>query len=331
MIPIYEKLQEHYPEADYYFSSATKTGHQEAKRSLPKGRGYFFLPVDLSWVMRRFVRHLRPNLLILSESDFWLNLMQEVKSQKGKVVLLNGKISEKSTRRFATVPSKRLFDQIDLYLIQNSTYASRFQSLGIPNERITITGNLKLAIEPKTLTPEEKASFRSQFGFNADDPVITVASTHDGEEELIISRIPNTYKILLAARHPERFPSLKTRYQVDPRVIVVDKMGILSSCFQVSELAIVGGSFIPGVGGHNIFEPIQAGIPVLFGPFMETQPDLVEMVLNGKAGIQTQAETLDQAIHDAHALKENAQTLSKEGSEVLEKTVKALDLNHLLG
>lgn len=330
MIPIFKKLKKQYPEADYYFSSTTKTGHQEAKRSLPQGSGYFFLPVDLLWIMRRLVGLLRPNLLILSESDFWLNMLKEVKKQKGKILLLNGKISKKSYRRFSIIQSKNLFNQINHFLVQNATYAARFQSLGVPKTQITITGNLKLATEFQRLNDQQKTTLRSNFGINANDPIITIASTHEGEENLILSKIPKFYKILLAARHPERFQKLKDRYFFDPRVIVIDQMGILLSCYQISEFSIIGGSFFPGIGGHNIFEPVKVGIPVIFGPFMDNQPDLVRTVLKGKAGIQTQVETLELAIKEVLSLKKNAQVLSKDGNNILKKTFKALDLNYLL-
>ena len=330
MIPIYRELKKRYPDAAFYFSSTTKTGHTEAKRSLPDADHYFFLPIDFSWTMRRLCSLLKPDLLVLSESEFWLNLMREVKKSGGKVVVLNGKISAKSAGRFAKLPSKSLFDQLDHLLVQNTIYANRFRALDIPEEKITVTGNLKLAIPPKPLTKEEKKALRARFGLSEKTRVITVGSTHEHEEQLLVPHIPPEYQILLVARHPERFASLKTRYFAHPQVIVVDEMGILPSCFQISELAILGGSFIPGIGGHNIFEPVQAKIPVIFGPFMENQPDLVEMILTKEAGIQTSAETLEQAIERAPALAQNAQKLAEKGSQVLEMTVKTLEVNHLL-
>lgn len=333
MIPIYEHLKNEYPDAAIHLSSTTKTGHEEAKRSLPGAANYFFLPLDYSWTMRAFCERLKPDLLLLAESDFWYHLMRSVKERGGKVILLNGKISEKSAGRYAKFPSKRLFDQIDQLLVQNTTYAKRFQSLHIPEEKIAITGNLKLSIAPKLLSEEEKIAAQKALGLTHEDRVLTLASTHEHEEELILPHIPKKYKVLVAARHPERFARLKTRYLGHPHIIIVEKMGILPTCFQISELAIIGGSFIPGVGGHNIYEPIQSGIPVIFGPFMEAQSDLVELILSENAGVQTPAEMLEIAIEKAHGLREHAQKLAQKGSEALEKSVHALkrvELNQLL-
>jgi len=330
MIPVYQELKKRFPSAAFYFSSTTKTGHAEAQRSLPKADHYFFLPIDFSWTMRRLCAVLKPDLLVLSESEFWLNLMREVKKSGGKIVVLNGKISEKSAGRFAKLPSKAIFDQLDHFLVQNSTYAARFRALKIPEKKITVTGNLKLAIPPKMLSEKERKTLRKRFGLSEKARVLTIGSTHEHEEQLLIPHIPGEYQILLVPRHPERFNSLKTRYFAHPQVTVVDEMGILPSCFQISDLAILGGSFIPGIGGHNIFEPIQAKIPVIFGPFMENQPDLVEMILEANAGIQTSAETLKQAIERAPALVPNVQKLAKKGNQVLQKTFKTLEVNHLL-
>jgi 3-deoxy-D-manno-octulosonic-acid transferase len=82
------------------------------------------------------------------------------------------------------------------------------------------------------------------------------------------------------------------------RVLLIDTIGLLTTCFQLSECAIIGGSYLPGVGGHNIFEPIQAHIPVLFGPYMETQPDLTKLVVTAQAGIQSEAQELSNHLLD---------------------------------
>ncbi|NGX60115.1 MAG: 3-deoxy-D-manno-octulosonic acid transferase [Chlamydiae bacterium] len=327
MIPIYERLRTKYPTGAFFLSSTTKTGHNEAKRSLPNADGYFFLPLDLSWIMRRLVLRLKPDLLLLSESDFWLNLISEVKKQKGKVVLLNGKISARSSARFAKFPSfsKRIFAQIDRLCIQNTEYATRFQSLYIPPEKITITGNLKLSIPSQKLTPKEMQTWRDHFGLLPTDRVITIGSTHEGEEEILLPHIQDA-KVLLAPRRPERFAQVKKSLEKHPypNVQLVDQMGILHICYQLSDLAIVGGSFLPGTGGHNIFEPIQAGIPVLFGPHMETQKELVDLVLNAQAGIQTPHQDLAKAIPKALILAQNASDLAARGSQPLEATWEAL-------
>lgn len=330
MAPIYKKLRQNYPEVPIFLSTTTTTGQAEAKRSLPNADAYFLLPLDFSWIMHRLVKRLKPQLLILSESDFWLNQMRAVKKQGGKVILLNGKLSERSAKRFSHVPrfSQKLFGAMDLLCAQNTEYASRISSL-CPAAPITVTGNLKLSIPTKKLTPEEKETWRKKLGLTPNDKVITIGSTHENEEALILANLKTSAKILLVPRHPERFAKVKKFIQDlnNPQIIVVDQMGVLTTCYQLSELAIVGGSFQTGVGGHNIFEPIQANIPVIFGPYMETQKELVQLILGAKAGIQTPAENLTEALAQAQLLTQNVQKLAGEGEEVLDRTWKALELN----
>jgi len=330
MAPIYKRLRASYPKAAIYLSNSTTTGQTEAKKSMPGADGYFLLPLDFSWVMNKLAKIIKPNLLILSESDFWLNQILAVKNGGGKVILLNGKISEKSARQFSKFArfSKKLFGAFDHLCIQSPEYADRFHKI-IPEAPLTITGNLKLAIEPKKLSAEEKTALREKLGIDETDRVITIGSSHENEEQLILSNLPTSVKVLIVPRHPERFAKVKKLVQElqNPKWIVVDQMGVLTSCYQISEIAIVGGSFVPGIGGHNIYEPIQANIPVIFGPHMETQKELVDLILNAHAGIQTKAEKLAEALEQIASLRENAHKLAGKGEEVLNKSWKVLELN----
>jgi 3-deoxy-D-manno-octulosonic-acid transferase len=247
--------------------------------------------------------------LIVVESDFWYNLV----SFNKKVVLVNGKISETSQSRFKLFSffSKALFSQFDLFCLQSQRFASRFETLGVAPSKIVVTGNLKFDQPFPHLDIER---WRTDLGISPTDKVITLGSTHDPEEDQLISAIEPLFdqfqnlKILLVPRHPERFPAVaalldkkKIHYakfsdhlpkQGNERIILIDAMGILSACYQLSDIAIVGGSYVSHVGGHNIFEPAALGIPVLFGPHMETQRDLVDVVVHGGAGKQVPLDRL---------------------------------------
>ncbi len=232
-------------------------------------------------------------------------------------------MSDRSSVRFAKVPkfSERLFSKIDHLCLQGETHKSRFASLYVPKEKMTVTGNLKLSIPTVPPTKEQVSEYAKEFGIKPEDKVVTLASTHPGEEELILPHLKG-WKVLLAPRHLERLSSLK-KFQSE-NVVFVEKMGVLPICFALSKVAIIGGSFVPGIGGHNIFEPIQSEIPVLFGPFMETQQELVKLILEAKAGIQTPAEQLAEKILEALELIENAKALSKAGTVVADTTWDAI-------
>jgi len=346
VVPLVEQIRRHLPNASIVISTTTETGLAEAKRSMPELDHYFYLPLDFSWTMRRLTRRLKPDLLILVESDFWYNLV----SYNKKVVLVNGKISETSQSRFKRFPffTKALFSQLDLLCLQSQRFASRFENLGVAPSKIVVTGNLKFDQPAAHLDIER---WRSDLGIRPTDKIITLGSTHDPEEDQLISAILPLFdqfqhlKILLVPRHPERFPAVaalldkkKIHYakfsdhlpkQGNERIILIDAMGILSACYQLSDIAIVGGSYVTHVGGHNIFEPAALGIPVLFGPHMETQKDLVDAVIHGGAGkqvlLQNLASTLEEMLKTPPLqMKQAGLKLAEEVQGSTERTWKSI-------
>ncbi|MGH2638792.1 MAG: 3-deoxy-D-manno-octulosonic acid transferase [Rhabdochlamydiaceae bacterium] len=297
-IPLIKQLQDSYPTASIVISTITETGYVEAGRV--KVDHTFYLPLDFSWTIRKLMHRIKPDLLILVEGDFWFNLIDLAP----RIVLVNGKISEKSLARFKKVPffSKRLFGKIELFCLQSERFKDRFLKLGIDPKRLIVTGNLKF---DQQFLPIDKTKWQDTLGISSSDRVLTLGSTHDPEEELLLDALAPLLqkfpqlKILVVPRHPERFSQVATLLEKkgidynrfsDPvknkekRVILVDAMGVLSACYQLSEIAIVGGSFMTRLGGHNIFEPAALGVPVLFGPSMYSQKDLVELVTQAGAG-----------------------------------------------
>jgi 3-deoxy-D-manno-octulosonic-acid transferase len=332
--PLVEQIRKQMPNASLVVSTTTETGLSEAKRSMPDLDHYFYLPLDFSWTMKRLTRRIKPDLLILVESDFWYNLV----SYNKKVVLVNGKISETSQSRFKLFSffTKALFSQFDLFCLQSQRFASRFENLGVAPSKIVVTGNLKFDQPFPHLDIER---WRSDLGISKTDKVITLGSTHDPEEDQLISAIEplfdqfQTLKILLVPRHPERFAAVaalldkkKIHYakfsdhlpkQGNERIILIDAMGVLSACYQLSNIAIVGGSYVSHVGGHNIFEPAALGIPVLFGPHMETQKDLVDVVIHGGAGKQVSLSSLTSTLEQM--LKTPPLEMKKAGLKLAEE------------
>ncbi len=342
--PLVEKLRNH---ASIVISTTTETGLEEAKRSMPELDHYFYLPLDFSWTMRALVSRIKPDLLILVETDFWYNLV----SYNPKVALVNGKISETSLARFKLIPffTRRLFEQFDLLCVQSGQYARRFESLGIDPSKIIVTGNLKF---DQPFPHIDLAKWKKDLGITPQTQVITLGSTHETEEDNLLTALIPLFdrhphlKILVVPRHPERFRSVaelvakkKISYGIfsdhlpktgSEKVILIDAMGILSACYQLSDLAIVGGSFVSHVGGHNIFEPAALGVPVLFGPHMESQKDLVDTVLQAGAGKQVTLDELPSIINSflenpPQQMKEAGLKLAREVDGATERTFIALN------
>lgn len=314
--PLITELQKKYPDAFIVISTVSETGQEEAKRTIPHADGYFFLPLDFSWIIHKLMRKIKPDLLILVEGDFWFNLID----QAPHVALVNGRVSERSLSRFKMVPffSRPLFGKIELLCVQSSRFKERFTQLQVAPQKIVVTGNLKFD-QPLHLI--DKGKWQKDLGLLPTDRVITLGSTHAPEEEQLLDALSPLFqkypslKILIVPRHPERFNEVAAllekkgipfnRYttptQESRPVTLVDAMGVLNSCYQLSEVAIVGGSFITRLGGHNIFEPAALGVPVFFGPSMYSQKDLVELVTHAGAGRQVTLQSLPSVVDEVLA------------------------------
>lgn len=347
-------IKKEYHNAVIVVSSITETGHAEAKKSMSFADFHVYLPFDFRTVIDPIVQKVKPDLVVLCETDYWFNFLKACKRQNAKIAVVNGKLSERSMKRYLCWPTfaKRLFGYIDIFCVQNKQYAERYKKVGVPPEKISITGNLKFDDEYPKLSREELNNWKQQLGIAPTDLVLVVGSTHDPEESLIIDAMnrvwqdfPNV-KVMIVPRHPERFSLVSdflaekgvpfVRYgqiankKGNEKVIVMDTMGLLRKCYQLADIAIVAGSYTSRVGGHNIIEPCWFGIPVIFGPYMHTQAELVALVEEYSAGLQVPvdnlAETLLIYFQDAekrHQLGKNGEKLV---SEMRGATVRTWDL-----
>lgn len=295
-------------------SSTTKTGFEEAQKNISFADHFLFLPLDFSWTMKRLMNFFNPSTLILTESDFWYNFLCQAKKKGAKTILVNGKISEKSFKRFKNFSffSKKLFSLIDEFCLQSLEYKSKFLRLKIGENRIHVTGNLKLELKQKEVSKEEIEKWKKTFKISENQKVISIASTHDPEEEQLLRKLDYKYKYLLIPRHPERFQKVKeilrrnnisfglysqvSELTGSESVILIDTMGFLNICYSISDLAIVGGSFTPKIGGHNILESIFAKTFVLFGPFMYSQEEIKKIALNYNCAQEVSLENIKETI-----------------------------------
>ena len=306
--PFIERIKKDFPAAKIFFSSTTETGQKEAREKIKAIDHLFFLPLDFGFLMKRIVRSISPDLFILVETDFWYNMLKELKKEGAKIALINGKISKSSFQRYKSAGafSKRLFGFFDLMCLQSDEYKKRFVSLGVSERKISVTGNIKFDVET-VLTPSVKLNLPTA------KQVVAIVSTHENEEEMILSalkEVSSNVCLLLAPRHPERFEKVKKvlkknkisfrtvdeESKGDERVILVDKIGVLDQCYEISKVAIMGGSFVKNIGGHNIYEPIRSGIPVIYGPYMYKQEELVRALKKHNIGKQVALEDLQETL-----------------------------------
>lgn len=340
IISLASKIKKENENVFLIISSITKTGHNEALSSIPADK-HIYLPIDFSFLMKRALNFLKPRLVIIVESDLWYNFLRFSKKNNAKIILVNGKLSLKSCKRYKMLSfyAKRIFSNFDLFCLQNDTFKSRFENLALSLNNLHVTGNLKFDNKPDFLAKEDLLLWKKRFKINDQDRVITLASTHDPEEKLLLPLL-NKHKIFLAPRHPERIAKVQNILKEmnvsfcllsnidnlkDEKVILVDKMGFLNTCYQLSDLAIVGGSFIPKVGGHNILEPVFVNVPVFFGPYMWSQIELRDYTIRAKCGRQITLETVEKEIEKYYLsakkeMKNNCKILKDELSGQMEKT-----------
>lgn len=341
-----KKMKEENKDLFVVLSTVTKTGYEEGKKNTDVDF-HSYLPMDFSFIMKKLMAFFKPQLLILVETDFWYNFLKYAKKNGATTALVNGKISDTSFKRFKAFSffSKKVFSLVDLFLVQDEKYLGKFSDLDISKEIIYVTGNLKFDLKSKMLNNAEKESWMDTFKLRQDDKVITIASTHANEEELLLEKLDYRFKYFLVPRHPERFSAVKDILKKSKipfglysqkdtldgleKIILIDAMGLLNVCYQLSSLAIVCGSFVKHIGGHNILEPVFAQTPVFFGPYMHSQEEMKAIVLKSRCGQETSLENLQNHISECFSneigiFKDNCKALKESLSGNVDRTTAIL-------
>jgi 3-deoxy-D-manno-octulosonic-acid transferase len=246
------------------------------------------MPLDFRFALRAYLEFLRPRLLILAETEFWPNLLHCAKRRGAAIAIVNARVSDRSFpgyRRFRWFFS-RILSEVDLFLTQTEDDAHRLRALGAPAQRVQVSGNLKFDVRSASGSSLVEA-IRQASGENRH--IIVCGSTTEGEEELLLEAFRSvlqqfpTATMILAPRHPERFDRVASLVaasgipmvrrsgwtagsRISGGVFLLDSVGELAALYELAEVAFVGGSLLPGVGGHNILEPAQQGVPILVGP-----------------------------------------------------------------
>jgi len=298
------ELKTRHPEWDICFSSLTNTGIKVAREKLKDVDMVFFVPLDFRSLVRRVLRAFRPDILVLAESEFWPNLLSEVKRQGRRILLINGRVSEGSFKKYSDLGplSRKILRNIDLFLVQTGQDKEKLEQLGIESERLQVAGNLKSEIHLPDFTTDELEAFRRGLGMIGREKVVVAGSTRKGEEERLLKAYAsardkrNDLRFIIAPRRVERSGEIektaqalgfrtKRRTEVGPGgdwdVLILDTMGELARFYALSDASFVGGSLVDW-GGHNILEPAYYGKPVFFGPHMQNFAFLAESFIRAE-------------------------------------------------
>ena len=302
--PLVERILRERPAATILVTSMTATG-RETGRALFRERVVFaWLPYDLPGAMRRFLAHYRPAFGLLMETELWPNLAAEAALARVPLFLVNGRLSERSARRYERVGSliRPLLRSLAGVAAQTPADAARLASLGASG--VEVTGNLKFDVEPPASAHDLAARLRERFGRGR--PVVLAASTRDGEEAMILDALaraplPGDALLVIVPRHPQRFDDVAAtlaargiaharRSESRPvdaaaRVVLGDSMGEMWGYYGAADVAFVGGSLVP-LGGQNLIEAIAMGTPVLVGPHTFNFADAAEGAVAAGAALR---------------------------------------------
>jgi 3-deoxy-D-manno-octulosonic-acid transferase len=292
-----KRLQERHPAHRILISTTTATGNELARNRFG-AENVFYFPLDFGFAIRPYLRALRPEMVILAETEFWPNFLRLASKARAKIAVVNARISDRSFPRYRRW--NRVFRQVlqpvGIFIAQSEEDARRLIAVGASPERVSMGGNLKFEVA----APANAEIVKQVGGALAEGgthPVIVAGSTVEDEEATVLegfeqvrARYPQT-GMILAPRHRERFEQvaklvgssnlrLVRRSQwngeglIPGTVFLLDSIGELASLYAVGDVVFVGGSLVQR-GGHNILEPAQHGVPIVIGPHYENFRDII--------------------------------------------------------
>lgn len=287
-VPMIERLLADYPQMPLLVTTTTPTGSERVKALFGDRVTHVYCPWELPTALNRFLRAFDPKMVIVLETELWPNLCAAAKRHGARLMLMNGRLSEKSYRGYSKFPRlvRPMMARFDALAVQTPVERERYVALGAWPERVHAIGSVKFDMTLDDTVRQGADALRAMIG---ERPVWIAASTHPGEDEPVLAAhkalletAPQTL-LVLVPRHPERFDgvaqlirqqglglarrSKQDTVTADTQVYLADTMGELLMLFGVADVAFVGGSLVP-VGGHNLLEPAGWGKPVVTGPHL---------------------------------------------------------------
>ncbi len=332
------QLRREFPGRRVLVSTTTATGQALARERFGEGNVFYF-PLDFAFAVRPYLRALRPELVVLAETEFWPNFLYLAKASGARVAVVNARISDRSLpgyRRWRGLLRAVLRD-LDLFLAQSDEDSRRLIEIGAEPGRVRVAGNLKFDVKAPAAAPGA-VLIRAALDRGRATPVIVCGSTLEGEEailqrafEVVQSRYPRAV-FIVAPRHPERFDAVAQLLEssglrcwrrsllapaeaIPGGVLLLDTVGELAAVYGLASLAFVGGSLVAR-GGHNILEPAQHSVPILVGPHTENFRDLMTIFACADALRVVTADNLAGVLLELLADDAARAALGRRGAEV---------------
>jgi 3-deoxy-D-manno-octulosonic-acid transferase len=347
-----EMLRDLDPALPVVISTTTRTGQKLAQERFdlsqellaqpgPAPTRVFYYPLDFRWIVRRYLQALHPRVLVLVESELWPRMLVEAERAKIPVVVVNGRISNRSLPRYRALRTlwKPLLRKLTMVLAQSEEDRRRFVEIGVAPDVARVAGNLKYDVRVAGASPITR---KLRAHLPQPSKVIVAGSTLEGEERILLDAfrdlLPECPQLtmILAPRHPERFRTVERsiadahrplirrsdwmqRPQPIPAgsVFLLDSVGELASVYSLASVAFVGGSLVPA-GGHNPLEPAQFAVPIVTGPYTENFRGMVAALLEQEAIRVTPPERLCAAVREVLTSPE-AQAMGTRARRVFEE------------
>jgi 3-deoxy-D-manno-octulosonic-acid transferase len=303
--PIVKALRQHLPGACIVVSTSTETGQEMARKIVSGVTSFIYYPLDFPWVVRKMIDRVRPDVFAAVETEIWPNFMRACKERKIRVLLVNGRISPRSFRRYYKTRFfwEKILGLADEIGAISDVDSRRLQSIGVPEKKVHVFGNAKYDSLAARVDRSLQEEVSRALAIPPETHVFVAGSTHEGEEEIVLNvyrellRTHPDFLLIMVPRHIERgakvvriasaagFPdSIRMteiragRARTTERVIVIDVIGELFKAYSLASVVFCGGSLVPK-GGQNILEAAAWGKVVFYGPHMDdfsSESDLLE-------------------------------------------------------
>lgn len=300
-VPLVHELTAKYPSFRILVTTMTPTGSDQVQTLFGARVDHCYVPYDLYSSVRLFLRRKRPSIIVIMETEIWPNLFDCCRKQGIPIVIANARLSKKSAKgykRFRRLATQTL-NNVTMVGAQSHRDAANLKSIGVPENRIQVTGSIKFEFQLSASLFEAADSLRHQLGNNR--TILLAASTREGEDEMILTALVTLKEefpdllLVIVPRHPERFTSvyrlcsragfnarLRSQFigmlDADTDILVGDTMGELQLFYAAATVAFVGGSLV-NTGGHNILEAAAVGTPIITGPYMYNFAEISEIAV----------------------------------------------------
>ncbi len=321
------------PGLSMHVTVTTQAGFRTAVSIFGQQVTISFLPLDSAHFVRRTLSLVAPKMLVIAETEIWPNLVTEASNRGIPVILVNGRMSQSAFGKYKLFRRtlSHLLGRYDRFFFKTEEDRDRYRYFGIAEDRASVAGDIKFDAPLMQVTELRKAEIRYEAGMSESDFMFVAGSTRPGEEDMLLSMyqaLKGTYprlRLILAPRHLDRLNEVRTlveqkgltcsiygepsteQIRSHESIVLVDRMGILNDLYSGADLAFVGGTLVD-LGGHNILEPVWAGTPVVFGPYLDNVKEAADYIVGNDLGgkvrdVEELKETIEAVLKDQRRFK----------------------------